>query len=52
MFFRTIGTLEESYLKGIRELRAGRAVAISELQRAALSKKHPARELDSLENPK
>ena len=40
MFFRTIGTLEESYLKGIRELRAGRAVAISELQRAALSKKH------------
>eukprot|EP00439_Symbiodinium_sp_Y106_P025002 s4595_g3.t1 len=32
-FFRTIGTLEESYLKGIRELRAGRAVAISELQR-------------------
>lgn len=32
-FFRTIGTLEESYLKGVRELQAGRLAAISELQR-------------------
>lgn len=32
-FFRTIGTLEDSYLKAIREKRAGRLAAISELQR-------------------
>ncbi|CAL1149331.1 unnamed protein product [Cladocopium goreaui] len=32
-FFRTIGTLEESYLQAIRELVLGRAVAVSELQR-------------------
>eukprot|EP00440_Ansanella_granifera_P064753 gb/GFBE01070207.1/.p1 GENE.gb/GFBE01070207.1/~~gb/GFBE01070207.1/.p1 ORF type:complete len:277 (+),score=58.38 gb/GFBE01070207.1/:1-831(+) len=32
-FFRTIGTLEESYLKGIRDLVLGRAAAISDLQR-------------------
>jgi len=32
-FFRTIGTLEESYSKGIRDLQAGRLAAISELQR-------------------
>eukprot|EP00930_Biecheleria_cincta_P031286 TRINITY_DN21717_c0_g1_i1.p1 TRINITY_DN21717_c0_g1~~TRINITY_DN21717_c0_g1_i1.p1 ORF type:complete len:660 (-),score=91.31 TRINITY_DN21717_c0_g1_i1:1223-3202(-) len=32
-FFRTIGTLEMSYLKGIRDLVLGRSAAISELQR-------------------
>lgn len=32
-FFRTIGTLEESYLQAIRELVLGRAVAVSEMQR-------------------
>ncbi|CAK9043446.1 unnamed protein product [Durusdinium trenchii] len=32
-FFRTIGTLEDSYLWAIRELFQGRAVAVSELQR-------------------
>lgn len=31
-FFRTIGTLEESYLKGIHELQEGRVAAISSLQ--------------------
>ncbi len=33
VFFRTIGTLEESYLQAIRELFVGRSVAVSELQR-------------------